>query len=101
MEGWGPKILRTFDVKLVLSKRNSGIKTDQKTKEWPICETHPMGSHKSLTLLMRLCCMYRQEPSVAALSEALPSSGLRLMQTITDKHLMEVGDPDRRPRGRT
>jgi hypothetical protein len=45
--------------------------------------------------------MYRQEPSVAALSEALPSSGLRLMQTITDKHLMEVGDPDRRPRGRT
>jgi hypothetical protein len=40
-------------------------------------ETHPMGKHQSLTLLMILCHACRQEPSITALWETPPSSWLK------------------------
>lgn len=43
--------------------------------QWlPQIQTHPMGKNQSLKLLMLLCYVYRQGPSVNVLWEALPSS---------------------------
>ena len=58
------------------------------------------GRNQSLTLLIILCCACRQEPSIAALWESLPSSWLRQMQIPTDKHWTEFGNPCGRVRGR-
>ena len=49
-----------------------------------------MSKHQSLTLLMILSYAYRQEPSMAVLSEAPPSSQGKHAE-ITDKPWKELG----------
>ena len=50
----------------------NGAETEGMDDQWPgHFEIHPMGRHQSLTLLMMLCCGCRQEPSTAAIWEAV------------------------------
>jgi hypothetical protein len=57
---------------------------------------YPRGRRQCLTPLMMLCCACRQEPSIAVLWEAQPSSWLRQMQILT----YPGGDPYGRVSGR-
>jgi hypothetical protein len=72
------------------------------TNNWPNVRVraNPMGKHQSLTLLMILCYVCRQESSMAILWEALPSSWLRQMQTPTAKQWVELGSSYGRIEGR-
>ena len=50
VEGWGHQpTYKTFDPKLVLSKRNAGTKMEQRLNKWLTSdchfETHPMSRH--------------------------------------------------------
>jgi hypothetical protein len=55
---------KTFTTKFILSTRNVGIEdgagTEGATSQyWAQLETHPLGKHQSLTLLMILCYVFR------------------------------------------
>jgi hypothetical protein len=56
---------KTFKPKFILCTRNAGTgdgaETDGRAKQF---ETHPMGKHQSLTLLVILCYACRQKPSM-------------------------------------
>ena len=54
-------------------------------------ETHPVGKHLFLTLLIMLCYACQQESSIVALWEVVLCSWLRQMRTSTEKHWMMVG----------
>ena len=50
--------IKTFDPKFVLSKRNAGTKMKQRLRRWLTNnQTHSMGKHHALTLLMILLCL--------------------------------------------
>jgi hypothetical protein len=68
---------------------------------WPVTGSiWDPSSGQFLTLLMMLCSACRQEPSKAALWDALHNIWLSQIQLSTDKHWMEVRNPYGRVRGR-
>ena len=67
-----------FYSKFVLNTRNAGTKIEQRLREWQTnnwaqFETHPMGKHQSLALLMILCYACREETSITVFRELLSS----------------------------
>jgi hypothetical protein len=100
VERWGHQPThKIFNPKLFLCKRNAGTKMEQSLKEWLTSDPWT-GKHQSLTLLLLLCCICRQEPCMAIFWEALLATD-RQMQILTAKHWTEVGEPYGTVRGRT
>ena len=67
-------------------------------------EAHPKGKNQSLTVLMFMlylfCYVCRQEPSIAVLLEAPPSSQWKHMKKPTAKHWTELGESCGRSQGK-
>ena len=67
----------------------------------PQIETLPLGKNKSLKLLMILCYVCRQEPSITVLWKAPLSIQWKEKQRSTAKHQMELRESFRRIERRT
>jgi hypothetical protein len=78
-----PKMCPTY--KIYKDNYRAGMEGMAKPR-LPQIETHPMGKNQPLTLLVIFCCACRQEPSIAVLWEALPSSQWKEMQRRTTNH---------------
>ena len=63
-------------------------------------ETHAIRGSPPLTLLMILCYICRQEPSIIVIRETSPHKGWKQMQSPTAKHWAESGESCRRGEGR-
>jgi hypothetical protein len=69
-----PSTFKISDPELFLSKRNEGTKVEQRLKEWPSSDQSNLESipcTRTLTLLLMLCCICRQELSSESLYQQL------------------------------
>ena len=70
--------LYIFNLKLFLYKRNAGgngVITKGMADQWPAqLGIYPTGRYQTLTVLLMLCCTFREEPSKDVLWDAIPTT---------------------------